>query len=125
MKGSQQLLFFYLKSHAYFVPFIFVLFPLDFSPLFMAYIRVTAQFSTTASSQNTSNVSGVKAQEHMASKAEGITTPHAARESYLGLQRHGGISVHDQNTAMRGYTHFRKDRREEIMLCVKKWLEKY
>lgn len=95
MKGSQELLFFYLKSHARFVPFIFVLFPLDFSPTFYGLHKSTAKFSTIASSQDTSNVSRVKAcpaQEHMASKAEGITTPYAARAMiFLELQRHGGI----------------------------------
>lgn len=68
MEGSQQLLFFYLKSDAWFVPFIFVLFPLDFSPTFYGlHKRVTAKYSTIASSQETNNVYRVKAwpaQEH-------------------------------------------------------------
>lgn len=96
----------------------------------MAYIRATAKFSTTASSQDTSNISRVKAwpaQEHMASKTEGITTPQAARESYdlSEITETWRDSVHNQNTAMKGYTPFRKDRSEETMLCVKKWLEDY
>lgn len=39
----------------------------------MAYVSVTAKFSTIASSQDTSNVSRVKAQEYTASKAERLT----------------------------------------------------
>lgn len=61
MKGSQQLLFFYLKSDARFVPFIFVLFPLDFSPTFYGlHKRVTAKYSTIASSQETKMFIGLK-----------------------------------------------------------------
>lgn len=88
----------------------------------MAYIRVTAKFSTIISSQDISDVSRVKAQpaqEHMASKAEVITTPHAARESYdlSGLTETWGDSVHDWNTAMKGHMHQEGQKGRNHALC--------
>lgn len=95
MKGSQQLLFFYLKSDARFAPFIFVLFPLDFSPTFYGlHKRVTAKYSTIASRKQIMFI-GLKPGLHK--NTHGIQTwrnPHSTcsyRELWsLRFQRRGG-----------------------------------
>lgn len=99
MKGNQQLLFFYLKSHAWFVPFIFCVVPFRFFPpiFYGLHKRVRAKFSTTASSHKTSNIYGVKAwpaQEHTKHPKLKEAPLHMELERAmisLGSQRHEGI----------------------------------
>lgn len=101
MKESQQLFFFYLKSHAWFVPFISVLFPLDFSPTFYGlHKRATAKFSNIASSQETGNVYRVEArpvQEHTWHPKLKESPLHMQLQSYdpSGITETWGECVHD------------------------------